>query len=71
MIEREDPVKIYNEILGAKGAKGRLVRVASEGYYEVLIESAGRNFSSLLPIAGTVILAAEPEEEVPALEVER
>ena len=71
MIDREDPVKIYNEILGAKGAKGRLVRVMAEGYYEVLIESAGRNYSSFLPIQSTVILAAEPEEEVPPLDVER
>ena len=71
MIDREDPVKIYNEILGAKGAKGRLVRVMPEGYYEVLIESAGRNYTSFLPIQATVILAAEAEEEVPPLPVER
>jgi hypothetical protein len=71
MIEREEAIKIYNETLGAKGAKGRLVRIAPEGYYEVIIESGGKNFTSLLPIASTVILAAEAEEEVPPLEVER
>ena len=71
MIEKEAPIKIYNETLGAKGAKGRLVRVSSEGYYEVIIESGGRDFTSLLPIASTVILAAEPEEQVATLEVER
>jgi len=71
MIEREAGIKIYNETLGAKGAKGRLVRIAPEGYYEVIIESGGKNFTSLLPIASTVILAAEAEEEVPPLEVER
>jgi hypothetical protein len=71
MIEPESAVKIYNEVLGAKGAKGRLVRVAAEGYYEVTIESGGKNFTSLLPIQTTVILAAEPQEEVPPLEVER
>jgi hypothetical protein len=71
MIEREAAIKIYNETLGAKGARGRLVRVAGEGLYEVLIESGGRFFTCLLPIASTVILAADPEEEVPSIEVER
>ena len=71
MIEREAAIKIYSEILGAKGAKGRLVRVASEGFYEVTIESGGKNFTGLLPIQSTVILAADAEEEVPAIEVER
>jgi hypothetical protein len=71
MIEREAPIKIYNESLGAKGAKGRLVRVAEEGFYEVALESGGRNYTTLLPIAATVILAAEPEEEVATFEVER
>jgi hypothetical protein len=71
MIEREAAIKIYNETLGAKGAKGRLVRVAAEGFYEVTIESGGRNYTSLLPIQSTVILATEAEEEVPPIEVER
>lgn len=71
MIEREAPIKIYSEVLGAKGAKGRLVRVASEGFYEVTLEASGRDYTCLLPIASTVILAAEPEEQVTTLEVER
>jgi hypothetical protein len=71
MIEREAAIKIYNETLGAKGAKGRLVRVAPEGFYEVTIESGGKNYTSLLPIQSTVILAAEAEVEVPSMEVER
>jgi hypothetical protein len=71
MIEREAAIKIYNEILGAKGAKGRLVRVAPEGFYEVTIDSGGRQYTSLLPVQSTVILAAEPEVEVPSIDVER
>jgi hypothetical protein len=71
MIEREAAIKIYNETLGAKGAKGRLVRVSSEGFFEVTIESGGRNYTALLPISSTVLLAAEPESEVPTIEVER
>jgi hypothetical protein len=71
MIERESAIKIYNEVLGAKGAKGRLIRIAPEGFYEVLLESAGKNFTTLLPIHSTVVLAAEPEEELSTIEVER
>jgi hypothetical protein len=71
MIEREAAIKVYNETLGAKGARGKLVRVSEHGYYEVLIESAGRFFTALLPVASTVILAAEAEEMVATIEVER
>ncbi len=75
MIEREAPIRIYSEILantlGAKMAKGRLVRVSAEGYYEVLLEASGRNYTTLLPVASTVIMSAEPEEEVGRIEVER
>jgi hypothetical protein len=71
MIEREAAIKVYNEALGVKGAKGRLVRTAPEGFYEILLESNGRFYTSLLPIQSTVILAAEPEEEVTTIEVER
>ena len=75
MIEREGNIRIYSEILantlGAKTAKGKLVRVAPEGYYEVRIESAGKWYTSLLPIGSTVILAADAEEEVSTIEVER
>ena len=70
MIEREAAIKIYNETLGAKGNKGRLIRVA-EGFYEVTLEVGGRYHTCLLPISATVILAAEPEEQVVTLEVER
>lgn len=71
MIEREAAIRVYNETLGAKGSKARLVRVAAEGFYEVMLEVQGRQHTTLLPIASTVILAAEPEEEIAALEVER
>jgi hypothetical protein len=71
MIEREATVKVYNETLGAKGVKGKLVRVGDNGFYEITLEIGGRNYTSLLPIGSTVILAAEPEEELPAIQVER
>lgn len=71
MIEREAAVRIYNETLGAKGTKGTLIRVAAEGFFEVIIESQGKDYTALLPIGSTVILAMEPEEEVAPIEVER
>jgi hypothetical protein len=71
MIEREAAIRVYNETLGAKGSRGKLVRVSAEGFYEVTLESGGKNYTTLLPIQSTVILAAEAEEEIPTLEVER
>lgn len=71
MIEKEAAIRIYSEPLGAKGARGRLVRIAPEGFYEVMIESGGRNFTALLPVATTVILAGDPIEEFTSVEVER
>jgi hypothetical protein len=76
MIEREATVKISNDQLanllgGTKAASGRLVRVASEGYYEVTLALQGGSYTTLLPIPGTVIIAAKPEPEVPPIEVER
>ena len=75
MIEREAAVRIYSEtlanLLGAKVANGKLVRVSDDGYYEVTLTTQGGSYTTLLPIASTVIMAAQPEPEVPALDVER
>jgi hypothetical protein len=71
MIEREATVKVYNETLGAKGVKGKLVRVCDDGFFEITLEIGGKNYTSLLPISSTVILAAEPEEDLPVIQVER
>jgi hypothetical protein len=71
MIEREGAIKVYNETLGAKGNRGRLVRVAPEGFYEIRLEAGGKLYTTLLPVASTVILAADPEEEIAAIQVER
>jgi len=47
------------------------VRVAADGYFEVLLEAQGKNYTTLLPIASTVIMSVEPEPEMAAIEVER
>ena len=75
MIERESAVRIYSEILattlGAKMAKGRLVRVSDDGFYEVLLDVSGKHHTCLLPVNSTILLAAEAEEEIATVEVER
>ncbi len=71
MIEREAQIKVYNEVLGAKGSRARLVRIAPEGFYEVTLESQGKFYTTLLPVSTTVILALDPEEDVATIEVER
>jgi hypothetical protein len=71
MIEREAAIRIYSDVLGTKGAKGRLIRIAPEGFYEVSLESAGRMHTTLLPISSTVLVAAEAEEEIGRIAVER
>ncbi len=75
MIESEAAVRIYSEtlanLLGAKVANGKLVRVSKDGFYEVTLTTQGGNYTTLLPIASTVIMAAQPESDVPTMEVER
>ena len=76
MIEREATVKISSELLanllgGVKAANGRLVRISDDGYYEVILALQGGSYTTLLPIASTVIIATQPESAVAAIEVER
>ena len=76
MIEREAMVKISSDLLanllgGTKAASGRLVRISPEGYYEVTLTLQGGSYTTLLPIAGTAIIATKPEPEVAPIEVER
>ena len=76
MIEREATVKISSDLLanllgGTKAANGRLVRISSEGYYEVTLSLQGGSYTTLLPIASTAIIATRPEPDVPPIEVER
>jgi len=76
MIEREATVKISNDLLanilgGAKAANGKLVRISPEGFYEVTLTLQGGSYTTLLPIATTVVIATKPEPEVAPLDVER
>jgi hypothetical protein len=72
MIENLSSIWIYNDKLGTNPPrKGRLVRIASEGYYDVLIEVQGRWHAAFVPIDSSVVIAANPEEQVATIEVER
>ena len=75
MIERESSIFIANdamgEILKTKNTKGRLVRIAPEGFYEVRLTVNGKNHSAFLPISTTVLVAATPEDDVVSIPVER
>ena len=70
-MELQTQVRVYNEAMGVKGAKGRLLQIQDAGYYEVALEVKEKYHEVLLPISGTVILAAEPIPETETIEVER
>ena len=63
-------VLIHNEILGLKGKPGRLLGTHSAGYYELTTDFGSAEHRVLMPIAGTVLIAAEAEEEWPGVELE-
>ena len=63
-------VMVHNPILGLKGGKATLMRIAPEGYYELNLNFGERQHRSLLPIAGTVIIQRRPEEAVSELDLE-
>ena len=75
MIENEAPIFIANdamaEIIKAKSAKGKMVRVSEEGYYEVRLTLNGKQHTAFLPVGTTVIVAATPEGEFASIAVER
>ena len=76
MIEREGAIFVaidaLAEIIKAKSAKGKLVRVAAEeGFYEIRLTLNGKSHTALLPIATTVVVSATPDGEFASLEVER
>ncbi len=71
-MELQTQVRVYNETLGIKGAKGKLVQVHdTSGYYEIALEVKERYYEALMPISGTVLLASEPITELENVPVER
>jgi hypothetical protein len=70
-MELQTEVRVYNETLGVKGAKGRLIQIHGAGYYEVALVMKERYHEVLLPISETVILSASPIPETEKIPVER
>jgi len=67
-------VLIHNELLGLKGATGSLVQIYPEGFYLVTTSFGSKLHKVQLPIADTILIHEEPEEEsVPgeSIEIER
>jgi hypothetical protein len=60
-MEIPNEVLIHNELLGLKGARGTLIRIAPEGYYEVNLRFGNNTHRVLLPIDTSVVIAADPE----------
>lgn len=56
-------VMIHNELLGMKGKEGTLLAIQPDGYYEVTVAFGASDHRMLLPIATTVLISAQPEEE--------
>ena len=64
-------VVVFCPTLGLKNKPGRLMTVSPQGYYEIRLDLPDGNHTTLLPVAGTVIVFAEPNvtgEPIPELE---
>jgi hypothetical protein len=71
-MELPTDVLIHNELLGMKGARGRLLQLGREGYYEVNCQFGDRIHRVLLPVNSTVVISTTPEATFSGeLEIER
>lgn len=71
-MELPSDVLIHNELLGLKGGRGSLIRVSSEGYFEVNLAFGQNQHRVLLPISSTVVIHQQPEDDVTAdFDIER
>jgi hypothetical protein len=71
-MEVPNEVLIHNELLGLKGSRAALIRIADEGYYELNVRFGNNTHRVLLPVTTTVLIAAEAEPSVgEQVEIER
>ena len=54
-------VLVHNTILGMKGTEGTLLRISSDGYYELNCSFGNNVHRVMLPIHQTVLIARDPE----------
>lgn len=62
-MEMPAAVLIHNDQLGMKGKEGTLLAIQPDGYYVVSASFGSSDHRMYLPIASTVLIAADPEEE--------
>lgn len=61
-METPAEVLVHCELMGLKGAKGRLLSSSPHGYYEINLHFGDKLHRTLLPIARTVLIASDAEE---------
>ena len=54
-------VMVHNPSFGLKGSKATLIRISQLGFYELTIAFGASSHRTLLPIAGTMVIAREAE----------
>jgi hypothetical protein len=65
-------VLVHDQILGLKGARGTLLRISTDGYYELNLAFGDRVHRVLLPSTTTAVIQQQAEERVQSeMEVER
>jgi len=70
-MDLQSDVRVYNEALGVKGAKGKLLQIHPEGFFEIALEVKDHSYEAYLPINNTVLLSTDAIEESETIEVER
>jgi hypothetical protein len=71
-MELPSEVLVHDQILGLKGARGTVLRISTDGYYEVNLLFGERLHRVLLPVTSTVVIQRDPEERVESdMEIER
>lgn len=60
-METPADVLVYIDQIGGDARQARLLAVSPQGYYEVILQTAGGPRRALFPIARTFVLATEVE----------
>ena len=72
-MEYPTEVHVYFDQMAGEAKRGRLLAISPHGYYELNLQTASGLRRMLVPIARTIIVAAEvePSATIDAPEVER
>ena len=61
-METPTEVLVHCDLMGLKGARGRLLQVSPHGYYEINLHFGDNQHRTLLPVGRTVLIASDAEE---------